>query len=67
MDGAFICDLEQLGLLSFVDRIARSLALEGPLDQAQQAKLLEIADKCPVHRTLKGEVLIETVLAPSEV
>lgn len=34
------------------DRFAREIAFEGPLDAAQQAKLLEIADKCPVHRTL---------------
>jgi putative redox protein len=47
-----------------IDRIARSLTLEGSLDEAQQAKLLEIADKCPVHRTLEGEVLVETKLAP---
>ncbi len=48
-----------------IDRIARSVTLEGPLDEAQQAKLLEIADKCPVHKTLKSEVLIETELAPA--
>ena len=48
-----------------IDRIARSLTLEGPLDEAQQARLLEIADKCPVHRTLKSEVLIETELVPT--
>ena len=49
-----------------IDRIARSLAFEGELDEAQQAKLLEIADKCPVHRTLENEVLVETVLAPTK-
>ncbi len=49
-----------------IDRIVRSLALEGPLDQAQHAKLLEIADKCPVHRTLEGEVLVETELASTK-
>jgi len=49
-----------------IDRIARSLAFEGELDEAQQAKLLEIADKCPVHRTLESEVLVETVLAPTK-
>jgi len=48
-----------------IDRIARSLTLEGSLDEAQQARLLEIADKCPVHRTLKNEVLIETELVPT--
>lgn len=34
------------------DRFAREIAFEGPLDDEQQAKLLEVADKCPVHRTL---------------
>jgi putative redox protein len=37
--------------------------LEGPLDEEQRAKLLEIADKCPVHRTLHSEVHIETKLS----
>jgi len=46
-----------------VDRITRRLALSGDLDAEQRAKLLEIADKCPVHRTLTGEVRIVTVLA----
>jgi len=34
------------------DLFTRQIAFEGPLDSAQEAKLLEIADKCPVHRTL---------------
>jgi uncharacterized OsmC-like protein/alpha/beta superfamily hydrolase len=46
-----------------IDRIERVLTLEGLLDDAQRAKLLEIADKCPVHRTLQGEVVIPTRLA----
>ncbi|HTP81453.1 MAG TPA: OsmC family protein [Alphaproteobacteria bacterium] len=45
-----------------VDRIDRSLDLEGPLDQAQRQRLLEIADRCPVHRTLTAEVAIRTKL-----
>ena len=46
-----------------IDRIERVIELEGPLDAEARAKLLEIADKCPVHRTLHGEVLIPTRLA----
>ena len=46
-----------------VDRIERVLDLDGPLDDAARAKLLEIANKCPVHRTLHGEVFIPTRLA----
>jgi putative redox protein len=46
-----------------IDRIERSIALEGNLDAQQRQRLLEIADKCPVHRTLHSEVLIKTELA----
>jgi putative redox protein len=46
-----------------VDRIERVIRLEGALDDAQRAKLLEIANKCPVHRTLHAEVSIPTRLA----
>lgn len=48
-----------------IDRIERVITLEGPLDEAQRAKLLEIADKCPVHRTLQSEVSIATRLTPA--
>ncbi len=47
-----------------VDRIDRTITLEGPLDAAQRARLMEIADKCPVHRTLKSEIDIRTVERP---
>ena len=43
-----------------VDRIDREIELVGPLDAPTRAKLLEIADKCPVHRTLHSEVAIVT-------
>jgi uncharacterized OsmC-like protein/alpha/beta superfamily hydrolase len=45
-----------------VDRIERVLKLEGPLDEEQRSRLLEIADRCPVHRTLTGDKRIETRL-----
>ena len=45
-----------------IDRIDRAIELEGALDEAQRAKLLEIADKCPVHRTLHSELSIKTTL-----
>ncbi len=39
----------------------RTIAIEGPdLDEGQRAKLIEIADKCPVHRTLEGELHVHT-------
>ncbi len=45
-----------------IDRIERVLTLEGNLDEAQRQRLLEIANKCPVHRTLHSEVWIPTTL-----
>ncbi|NVO55660.1 OsmC family protein [Rhodobacteraceae bacterium B1Z28] len=47
-----------------VDQFRRKIRLEGPLDQEQRARLLEIADKCPVHRTLEGSAHITTILLP---
>ena len=41
-----------------LDRIERELVLTGPLDGDPRARLLEIADKCPVHRTLTSEISI---------
>jgi uncharacterized OsmC-like protein/fermentation-respiration switch protein FrsA (DUF1100 family) len=41
-----------------LDRIDRVIAMEGALDAEQRGKLMEIADKCPVHRTLTSEVNI---------
>jgi uncharacterized OsmC-like protein len=50
----------RIGLL---DRIEREIELTGPLDDEQRQRLLEIADRCPVHRTLQSEIVIETRLA----
>jgi uncharacterized OsmC-like protein/alpha-beta hydrolase superfamily lysophospholipase len=49
-----------------IDHINREITFEGDLDAATRARLLEIADKCPVHRTLKSEVDIRTVEKPTE-
>lgn len=43
-----------------IDRIEREIHLAGNLDAEQQKRLLEIADKCPVHRTLESEIDIQT-------
>jgi uncharacterized OsmC-like protein/alpha/beta superfamily hydrolase len=43
-----------------LDQIDRSIAMEGALDAEQRKKLMEIADKCPVHRTLTSEIHIVT-------
>jgi putative redox protein len=41
--------------------IGREVRLDGPLDAAQRARLMEISERCPVHRTLTGEVLISNI------
>lgn len=46
-----------------IDRIDRTITLDGDLDETTRTRLLEIADKCPVHRTLTSEVDIRTALA----
>ena len=47
-----------------VDHIERTLRIRGPLSDEQCDRLVEIAGKCPVHRTLKGEVEIVTRREP---
>mgnify|MGYP005839687065 CR=1 FL=1 len=43
-----------------IDEIVREIEIRGDLDDEQRDKLLEIADKCPVHRTLHSEVRVRT-------
>ncbi len=45
-----------------LDRIERNLELVGALTDEQRARLLEISNKCPVHRTLTSKIDIQTVL-----
>ncbi|MDJ0814327.1 MAG: bifunctional alpha/beta hydrolase/OsmC family protein [Woeseiaceae bacterium] len=45
-----------------IDEFHRELTIEGDLDDAQRQRMLEIADRCPVHQTLHGEVKIRTAL-----
>jgi putative redox protein len=45
-----------------IERVEREIALAGALDDEQRTKLLEMADKCPVHRTLTSIVEIDTRL-----
>jgi putative redox protein len=46
-----------------IDELIREVRVEGDLTTEQKERLLEIADKCPVHRTLKGEIRVRTELA----
>ena len=46
-----------------LDQIDRVISVEGELDADQRKRLMEIADKCPVHRTLTSEIRIVTKAA----
>jgi putative redox protein len=48
---------------AMIDRIDRNIEFIGALDEEQRKRLLEIADHCPVHRTLTSKISIVTVLA----
>ncbi|MGB5347371.1 MAG: alpha/beta fold hydrolase [Woeseia sp.] len=45
-----------------IDEFRRELCFDGNLDADVRARLLEIADKCPVHRTLHGEIKVRSEL-----
>jgi len=61
-DGA-ACDREAGGRTKAkIDRIERVLELEGDLTEEQRTRLTEIADMCPVHRTLTSTTVVETRL-----
>ena len=45
-----------------LDQIESEITLSGTLSDEQRARLLEIAEKCPVHRTLTSEIKIRTRL-----
>jgi uncharacterized OsmC-like protein len=49
-----------------IDHIGLNIELAGPLEEPQRRRLLEIAERCPVHRTLESEVMMETRLVGSE-
>ena len=46
----------------FIDHIDRAIELAGDLDDAQRQRLLDVAERCPVHQTLTSEVQITTAL-----
>jgi len=47
----------------YADHIDREIEVSGPLSSEQQERLGEIADRCPVHKTLHGEVIVSSHLA----
>ncbi len=48
------------GCTGKIDHITRQIRIEGPLEAAQLKRLQDIADKCPVHKTLNGPVMVTT-------
>jgi putative redox protein len=46
-----------------IDEFRRTITLQGNLDQVQRDRMLEIADRCPVHRSLHGEIKVRSSLA----
>lgn len=58
------CADEIAGRGGKVDRFERRVTIRGDVDEATRARLLEIADKCPVHRTLTEGAAVVTVEAP---
>ncbi|MDQ5878232.1 MAG: putative redox protein, partial [Pseudomonadota bacterium] len=46
-----------------IDRISRRISLEGDLTLEQRNRMLEIANRCPIHRTLSGNLEIASSLA----
>ena len=56
-------DFEDMGTLrKKVDVIDREIELIGPLDDEQRDRLMQIADKCPVHETLRADVKVRSTL-----
>ncbi|MGB9225798.1 OsmC family protein [Mycobacterium sp.] len=49
--------------VGWIDQIDRDIELTGELDELQRQRLLQIAERCPVHQTLKSEVHITTFLS----
>jgi putative redox protein len=48
-----------------IDRIEREIEIEGDLDPQQRERMLAIANRCPVHRTLHSEIVDRTFLKPT--
>jgi putative redox protein len=50
----------------YLDKITKQLTFAGPLDTSQRLRLAEIAERCPVQRTLQREIVIEQQLTPGD-
>jgi putative redox protein len=47
-----------------IEQVERTLELKGPLTEEQRGRLLDIAERCPVHQTLQRTLQVHTTLAP---
>ena len=56
----YLEDNKQAGKLDFIDR---TIVLKGELDDDMRTRLLEIADKCPVHKSLEAGIQVTTSLS----
>lgn len=56
------CGACESGPGGMLDRIERILVIDGDLSKKQRQRLAEIADRCPVHRTLTSSVIVDTIL-----
>lgn len=61
-DKVHASDCADCGAGARIDRFTRVIRLQGPLDADTRARLAQIADRCPVHRTLEGQARIETTV-----
>jgi putative redox protein len=52
------------GLSGKIERITREIELKGDLTEAQRKRLIEIADRCPVHLTLENDLVVRTHEVP---
>ena len=60
------CDCEAGDRTGRLDIIGKELILEGDLDESQQARLTEIASRCPVHRTMLNDPIIRSEFIPEK-
>ncbi len=58
-DDCLACEEKDVGMF----RITRTLVLRGPLTDEQRQRLLQIADRCPVHKTLENGIQIISKVA----
>ena len=46
-----------------IDRIQTQISIDGDLSEEERKKIFDIAERCPVHRTITSEIIIEAELA----